>query len=107
MDASADVADLFHAVYPRLVVLLYATSGDQADAEERDEQAKREGEGGRSEAQHAPQLRGAVGEAPPSRPPEPADPGRAIGYPRGHGVPPPARVSELCRARRLEREQPE
>lgn len=39
MDASTDVADLFHAVYPRLVVLLYATSGDQGDAEDAAQEA--------------------------------------------------------------------
>jgi RNA polymerase sigma factor (sigma-70 family) len=34
MDVSADVAERFHAMYPRLVVLLYATCGNQADAED-------------------------------------------------------------------------
>ena len=39
MDVSPDVADLFHALYPRLVVLLYATCGDQADAEDATQEA--------------------------------------------------------------------
>jgi RNA polymerase sigma-70 factor (ECF subfamily) len=39
MDASTDVADLFHAIYPRLVVLLYATCGDQSDAEDAAQEA--------------------------------------------------------------------
>ncbi|MGA9747634.1 MAG: RNA polymerase sigma factor [Nocardioides sp.] len=34
MDVSADVADLFEALYPRLVVVLYATCGHQGDAED-------------------------------------------------------------------------
>jgi RNA polymerase sigma-70 factor (ECF subfamily) len=34
MDVSADVADFFHATYPRLVVLLYAACGNQDDAED-------------------------------------------------------------------------
>ena len=39
MDVSTDVADLFHAVYPRLVVALYATCGNQADAEDAAQEA--------------------------------------------------------------------
>jgi RNA polymerase sigma-70 factor (ECF subfamily) len=39
MDVSTDVADLFHVFYPRLVVLLYATCGDQADAEDAAQEA--------------------------------------------------------------------
>ena len=39
MDVSTDVADVFHAMYPRLVVLLYATCGDQADAEDAAQEA--------------------------------------------------------------------
>lgn len=39
MDVSPDVAGLFHALYPRLVVLLYATCGDQADAEDAAQEA--------------------------------------------------------------------
>ena len=39
MDVSTDVADLFHAVYPRLVVALYATCGHQADAEDAAQEA--------------------------------------------------------------------
>lgn len=39
MDVSPDVADLFHAVYPRLVVLLYAMCGDQSDAEDAAQEA--------------------------------------------------------------------
>jgi hypothetical protein len=31
MDASADIAEIFDATYPRLVVLLLATCGRQAD----------------------------------------------------------------------------
>jgi RNA polymerase sigma-70 factor (sigma-E family) len=34
MDVSTDVADVFRATYPRLVVVLYAICGDQADAED-------------------------------------------------------------------------
>jgi DNA-directed RNA polymerase specialized sigma24 family protein len=34
-----DVDDLFHAVYPRLVVALYATCGHQADAEDAAQEA--------------------------------------------------------------------
>lgn len=34
MDVSTDVADVFGATYPRLVVVLYALCGDQADAED-------------------------------------------------------------------------
>lgn len=39
MDVSTDVADLFEAMYPRLVVLLYATCGHQADAEDAAQEA--------------------------------------------------------------------
>ena len=34
MDASADIAEIFDATYPRLVVLLLAACGDQPDAED-------------------------------------------------------------------------
>ena len=34
MDVSTDVADVFRATYPRLVVVLYAICGDQGDAED-------------------------------------------------------------------------
>ena len=39
MDVSSDVADLFHAFYPRLVVVLYAACGSQADAEDAAQEA--------------------------------------------------------------------
>jgi RNA polymerase sigma factor (sigma-70 family) len=39
MDVPAGVAELFHAIYPRLVVLLYATCGSQADAEDAAQEA--------------------------------------------------------------------
>ena len=39
MDVATDVADLFAAMYPRLVVMLYATCGDQADAEDAAQEA--------------------------------------------------------------------
>ncbi len=39
MDVSTDVAELFHAMYPRLVVVLYATCGNQADAEDAAQEA--------------------------------------------------------------------
>jgi RNA polymerase sigma factor (sigma-70 family) len=39
MDVAADVADLFHGIYPRLVVLLYATCGNQSDAEDAAQEA--------------------------------------------------------------------
>jgi RNA polymerase sigma factor (sigma-70 family) len=39
MDATAGVAELFYVVYPRLVVLLYATCGNQADAEDAAQEA--------------------------------------------------------------------
>jgi RNA polymerase sigma factor (sigma-70 family) len=39
MDVSTDVADLFHAAYPRLVVLLYAACGNQQDAEDAAQEA--------------------------------------------------------------------
>lgn len=39
MDVAAGVAELFHVIYPRLVVLLYATCGNQADAEDAAQEA--------------------------------------------------------------------
>ena len=39
MDVSSEVADLFRAMYPRLVVVLFATCGDQADAEDAAQEA--------------------------------------------------------------------
>ena len=39
MDVSTDVADVFRATYPRLVVVLYAICGDQADAEDAAQEA--------------------------------------------------------------------
>lgn len=39
MDASADIAEIFDATYPRLVVLLLATCGQQADAEDAAQEA--------------------------------------------------------------------
>jgi len=39
MDVAAGVAEVFRAVYPRLVVLLYAACGSQADAEDAAQEA--------------------------------------------------------------------
>lgn len=39
MDVTVGVADLFQVIYPRLVVLLYATCGNQADAEDAAQEA--------------------------------------------------------------------
>jgi len=39
MDVSSEVADLFHAFYPRLVVVLYATCGNEGDAEDAAQEA--------------------------------------------------------------------
>ena len=39
MDVAAGVAELFQVIYPRLVVLLYATCGNQADAEDAAQEA--------------------------------------------------------------------